>query len=153
MGEMADFTLECMEYDEMFNSSYIPKQPQCRGCKTKNVSWDKVAGKWLLVNPNGAPHKCGKYEWPFECLEYIALEKIKKSRLERDDRAFEKSMEHNGIKKVIPFMGDEEVLNLYTRWVEYAKSDEVCNSNGYRMYDGKIAELKQELLNRFKKSL
>ena len=150
MGEMADFTLECMDYDEMFNSSYIPKQPQCRDCKTKNVLWAKIANVWVLVNMNGKPHKCGKYEWPFEVLEYVALEKLKKSRRERDDKAFEKSMQHNGIKKVITFMSDEEVLNLYTRWVEYAKSDEVCNSNGYRIYNGKLAELKQELLNRFK---
>lgn len=151
MGEMADYTNECMEYDEMFNSSYTPTQPQCRGCKTKNVSWSKIANTWVLVNNNGAPHKCGKYEWPFKVLEYVALEKLKKTRRERDDKAFVKSMQHNGIKKVVMFMGNEQVLDLYTRWIAYAEKDACCNSNGYRMYDEKIKELKQELLNRLNK--
>jgi len=152
MGDIADMTLEYMfdDMDDFYSYPTAIRQPQCRGCKTTNVSWSKIVGKWVLVNTNGAPHKCGKYEWPFEVLKYVADEKLKKQRQERDNKIFEKSIQHNGIKKVVMFMGNEQVLDLYARWIAYAEQDACCNSNGYRMYNGKLAELKQELLNRFK---
>jgi len=155
MGDEADYTLDQMfddfndEFDDEDSSSgeYI-HHPTCRGCKSRNVDWKENNGQWYLVNHGtGKPHKCGKYELPIEILKVLAEENLKSQKSKREDKLFEKTMKWNGIYKITDFATNEELLNLYTRWVEYARSEE---NGGSRIYDGKIKELKDALMKRFK---
>ena len=156
MGDGADYLLDQMfdEFDDEFDddSDFVSfeRHPTCRGCKSRNVDWKETeSGQWYLVNHrNGKPHKCGKYQLPMEILKELAIDNLKRQKIERADKLFNTTLNYNGINKVVGFLSNEELLDLYTRWVEYAKSDELCNSNGYRIYDGKVKELKNELIKR-----
>jgi len=154
MGDIADMDADRYwdGFDEDFYSypDYI-KHPKCKGCGTKHIRWEKFKTKWFLVNDNGAPHRCGKYELPVEVLKELAIENFKKQKTLISDKIFKKSLSYNGVQKVLDkFLTNEQLLDLYTRWLNYAANDAAHNSRGWRIYDKKIDELKQELLKRLK---
>ena len=156
MGDIAD--MDADRYWDGFDEDFYScpdhiKQPKCKGCGTKHIRWEKFKTKWFLVNDNGTPHRCGKYELPIEVLKELAIENFKKQKNLISDKLFEKSFKYGGIKRILRISGlltNEQLLDLYTRWVDYSARDACNNSNGWLMYDGKVQELKQELLKRLK---
>jgi len=151
MGDIADMDADSMWVDDYYSYPHYIENPKCKGCGTTHVRWGKYKTKWILVNDNDAPHRCKKYELPIEVMKDLALENLKRQKKIKSDRIFQKSMGYNGIKRVVnELVTNEQLLDLYTRWVDYSAKDACNNSGGFRIYDNKVLELKQELLKRLK---
>ena len=149
MGDIADMMMDNFELDFAgLEDPIIRKPTQCRGCNTTNVSWSKINNKWILVNPNGAPHRCGKYSLPLDVLKEIERDHRQKRRQILSDRVFTKSLSHNGIVKVIDLLTNEQLIALYARWISYNQSQ--ISNTGYvsSIYKYKIIELETEILKR-----
>lgn len=81
-------------------------------------------------------------------LKKIANDKLIQRREQFNDRMFNRSFKFNGIKRIITLLSNEQLIDLYERWIAYAKDE-----NGYRnyLYENKIEELRLELLKRLNK--
>ena len=152
MGEMADMLLDNFEMDAFDGEDPILRKPtQCRGCDTTNVSWQRINNHWILTNPNGAPHRCGKYSLPLDVLKDLEQETRQKIKQCLADKIFTKSLSHNGISKMLVFITNEQLVALYSRWVAYNQSQ--LSNTGYLPYGykEKILELETEILKRMNK--
>lgn len=79
MGDMADFTNECMSYHRVYEAEgnhdrwegdgfdynphlYSVRQTSCKFCKTYDVSWKHTKVGWRLFNTEtNDPHTCKQY--------------------------------------------------------------------------------------------
>lgn len=94
MGEMADFTLEQIDWDiewvgpRIRSTGYgysVPRRPICKYCRKKKLLWRQVKGKWVLFENKRKPHICKMHTLPFETLK--ALAELVKTENDRDKRS------------------------------------------------------------------
>ena len=156
MGDMADFYNECYmedfygEYDSdpdwsiPPNPKYTRKEIYCGHCNKKGLNWKPWKDSWVLFEKSGVPDIA--YQLIF--LKKIANDKLIQRREQFNDRMFNRSFKFNGIKRIITLLSNEQLIDLYERWIAYAKDE-----NGYRnyLYENKIEELRLELLKRLNK--
>ena len=87
MGDMADYTLECIEDDLYFSNlmyeeetnTYLPpvsrKTLRCKFCDQSPLLWNTVNGRWILVELNGDVHDCPNHPLPLEVLKSLTKKK------------------------------------------------------------------------------
>ena len=78
MGDIADYTLDCIDYDNLDGNSeeYLQIPIKCKHCH-KKVFWESIQNKWTLVNNDGNVHTCKGYSPPIEVLKYLYKNKRK----------------------------------------------------------------------------
>jgi len=79
MGDMADFTLDQIDWDNepLFPSALkytgVKKHPMCKYCRKKKLRWRNVGGQWILFEKKG-PHRCSKVPLSLDMLKKLAEE-------------------------------------------------------------------------------
>lgn len=145
-GEMADMLIDQMweDYDLFYES--IP-DAKCKGCGTSNVDWACINNKWILLNPNGEPHRCGKYHLPLDVLKEIYKNKKEDIKKRTSELIFNNVLKTRNIENLMVYLSDEQLVNLFSRMNIFVPMTDAYMKNGYQI---RLDKIKTEILRRMK---
>jgi hypothetical protein len=76
MGDIADYTLECIDWETEPIGRTIPI---CKYCGKQCFKWDVIANEWVLYEKHKI-HKCPKHSLPLEVLKELVKQNMENLR-------------------------------------------------------------------------